>query len=286
MKKILFPFETNQSIYKEAYVYAVKFARNLGAELIMLNVFEIESDYLLTPKEYKKTIQDKWFKAYQEIIKFNKHYLSNYAKIESELRIKVDYRFLHGNLINEISKIISAEEIDLIVLPEAKHIEPYKEIVKVVWHDVYAKDPVSLLLIPSQCIYHPIKTAAFVAEMRELNHIVRYINTTIRYAKVFDASIHFLHIPQSKKDQLPGERKDINDTIQTIERSNKHAFKTLIGRDIISMIEEYTEKNNVQLMFVVRHHHYFFESLFHKNLSDEICLKSNIPVLVMKEKED
>ena len=286
MKKILFPFETNQPIYKEAYVYAVKFARNLGAELIMLNVFEIESEYLLSPKEYKKIIQDNWLKAYQEIIKFNKHYLSNYARIESELRIKVDYRFLHGNFINEISKIISAEEIDLIVLPEAKQTEPYKEIVKVVWHDVYAKDTVSLLLIPSQCIYHPIKTTAFVAEMRELNHIVRYINTALKYAKVFDASVHFLHISQSKKDQLPGERNDINDMIQTIERSNKHVFKNLIGRDIIGMIKEYTEKNNVQLMFVVRHHHYFFESLFHKNLSDEICLKSSIPILVMKEKED
>ena len=165
MKKILFPFEINQPIYKEAYVYAVKFARNLGADLVMLNVSEIEPDYSLTPKEYKKTIRDNWFKAYQEIIKFNKHFLTNYARTESDLRIKVDYRFLQGNLINEISKIISTEEIDLIVLPEAMQTEPYKEIVKVVWHDVYTKDPVSLLLIPSQCVYHPIKSAAFVAEM-------------------------------------------------------------------------------------------------------------------------
>ena len=286
MKKILFPFETNQPIYKEAYVYAVKFARNLGAELIMLNVFEIESDYSLTPKEYKNIIRDNWFKAYQEIIKFNKHFLMNYARIESELKIKVDYRFLHGNLINEISKIISAEEIDLIVLSEANQTEPYKEIVKVVWQDVYAKDPVALLLIPGECIYHPIKSTAFVAEMDELGHVVQHINTALKYAKVFDTSVHFLHVSQSKKDQLPGGRDDLNDMIQTIERSSKHVFKNLIGRDIIGMIEEYTEKNNVQLMFVVRHHHYFFESLFHKNLSDEICLKSNIPVLVMKEKED
>ena len=157
---------------------------------------------------------------------------------------------------------------------------------KVVWHDVYAKDPVSLLLIPSQCIYHPIKTAAFVAEMNELNHVVQYINTALKYAKVFDAGVHFLHVSQSQKDQLPGDRDDLHDMIQTIERSSKHVFKNLVDRDIIGIIEEYTEKNNVQLMFVVRHHHYFFESLFHKDLSDEICLKSNIPVLVMKEKED
>jgi hypothetical protein len=75
MKKILFPFETNQNIYKEAYVYAVKFARNLGAELIMLNVFDIEDEDIITPKEYKKVVRDKYFRAYQEIIRFNRHYL-------------------------------------------------------------------------------------------------------------------------------------------------------------------------------------------------------------------
>jgi hypothetical protein len=283
MKKILFPFETNQPIYKEAYVYAVKFARNLGAELIMLNVFQIDIEESPTPKEYKRIVRDNWFQAYQEIIKFNKHYLSNYARIESELRIKFDYRFLHGNFINEISKIISSEEIDLIVLPEAEYTESYKEVVKVVWHDVYEKDPVSLLLIPNHCVYQPIKSTAFVAEMRELKYISRYLKTVIRYAKVFDASVHFLHISHGKKDELLLKRNGIRDLIQTIESSNKHVFKNLHGRDIPDMIEEYTDKNHVKLLFVVRHHHYFFDSLFHKKLSDEICLKSSIPVLVMKE---
>ena len=57
MKKILFPFETNQPIYKEAYVYAVKFARNLGAELIMLNVFEIESEIYFLQRNTKRSFR-------------------------------------------------------------------------------------------------------------------------------------------------------------------------------------------------------------------------------------
>ena len=133
MKKILFPFEINQNIYKEAYVYAVKFARNLGAELIMLNVFEIDDEVFPTPKEYKEIVRDNWLKAYQEIIKFNKHYLNNFARIESDLRIKVDHRFLHGSFIYEFRKIISEEDIDLIVLPEVDQREIYKRIVDKRW---------------------------------------------------------------------------------------------------------------------------------------------------------
>jgi len=286
MKKILFPFETNQKIYQEAYVYAVKFARNLGAELIMLNVFEIDDEATPTPDQYNKFVRDNWLKAYQEIIKFNKHFLSTHARIESDMRIKTDYRFLHGSFIYEFKKIISEEEIDLIVLPEIGEKEIYKRIVEVIWHDAGLKNPVSLLLIPGECQYQSIESTAFVADMKKLNHLGRYIKDVIRFTKVFDANIHFLHISHSKKDQLPGERPDISDMIQTIENSHKHVFHNLIGRDIIGLIEEYTKKNNVQLAFVVRHHHYFFDSLFHKNLSDEICLRSSVPVLVMKEKTD
>lgn len=286
MKKILFPFEINENIYKEAYVYAVKFARNLGAELIMLNVFEIDDEDFPTPKEYKKNVRDNWLKAYQEIIKFNKHYLNNFARIESDLRIKVDYRFLHGSFIYEFRKIISAEEIDLIVLPEVDQREIYKRIVEVIWHEAGTKNPVSLLFIPNECYYQTIESTAFVADIKKLKHLGGYIKDVIRYTKVFDANVHFLHIAHSDKDQLPGERHDIENMIQTIESSHKHVFHNLIGRDILGMMEEYIEKNNVQLMLVVRHHHYFIDSLFRKNQSDEICLRSRIPVLVMREKTE
>jgi nucleotide-binding universal stress UspA family protein len=285
MRKILFPFETNQDIYKEAYVYAVKFARNLGAELIMLNVFEIDDEDATTTQKYKKIVRDKYYRAYQEIIKFNKHYLGHYAKPEPELRIKVDYRFVHGNILNELTKIISSEEIDLVVLPEAHQQELYRWIVEVIWHDLAKINPVSLLLIPSHCQYEPIKSTAFVADMKELDHIALYLNDVLRYSKVFDANIHFLHISMGKKT-ITEEKSDLEKLTHLIESSHKHVFHTLFGKDVMGLLEEYAEKSNLQLVFVVRHHHYFLDSLFHKDLSDKICLRSRIPVLVMKEKAD
>jgi nucleotide-binding universal stress UspA family protein len=286
MKKILFPFETNQDIYKEAYVYAVKFARNLGAELIMLNVFEIDDEDATTTQKYRKMVRDKYFMAYQEIIKFNKHYLGHYAKPEPELRIKVDYRFLHGNLIQVLTQIISTEDIDLVVLPEAHQKELYHWIVEVIWQDLVKTYPVSLLLIPSGCHYEHIISTSFVADMKNLDHIALYVNDVLRYSKVFDANVHFLNISQGKKTHPTEEGTPFEKLTQLIESSHKHVFSELIGKDIVRLIEEYTKNNSVQLVFVVRHHHYFLDSLFHKDLSDKICLRSRIPVLVMKARTD
>ena len=286
MKKILFPFETDHIIYREAYVCAVKFARNLGAELIMLNVFEVDDEKINSPKDYKKIVRDNYFKAYQEIIKFNRYYISNYAKLESELRIKVDYRFLHGSIINEITQIVSKEEIDLIVLPESHQKELYRWIVEVIWHDLDKIKPLSLLLVPSDCRYQPIKTTAFVADMKKLDLAGLYLNDVLRYSKVFDANIHFINILQGKKSQPQDRKSDPEELTQLIKNSKKHILHNLQDRDVLDAIEDYTEKNDVQLLFVVRHHHYFLDSLFHRDLSDKICLRSKIPVLVMKEKGD
>jgi nucleotide-binding universal stress UspA family protein len=287
MRKILFPFEKDQTIYREAYVYAVKFARNLGAELIMLNVFEVDEDIINSPKDYKRIIRDNYFKAYQEIIRFNKHYLNNYAKLEPELRIKFDYRFLHGNIIHEITQIITKEEIDLVVLPESSKKDVYKWIVEVIWHDLVKIKPVSVLLIPEHCRYQPIKSASFVAEMNKLDLLGLYMDDVLRYAKVFDATVHFIDIVHGKKSHQPEERKnELKEISRLVGSSKKHIFLQLHDRDTMEAVEDYTQKNQVHLVFVVRHHHDFLGSLFHKDLSDQICLRSQIPVLVMKEKAD
>ena len=56
MKKILFPFEVDNPIYKEAYIYAIKFARRLYTEVILLNAFSIEADNDITRETYAQQL--------------------------------------------------------------------------------------------------------------------------------------------------------------------------------------------------------------------------------------
>ena len=45
----------------------MKVTRNLGAELIMLNAFEIEVDDSITPRKYDQLIKNNWLRAYRQI---------------------------------------------------------------------------------------------------------------------------------------------------------------------------------------------------------------------------
>lgn len=117
MNKVLFPFETDREAFKEAYIYAATLARDLRAELILLNAFYIEADNTITRRRYTQLLRNNWFKAYKEIHFFQDYYLRYHAGMGPELRRKTDHRFIHGNLVDEFRILVNRDNIDMVVLP-------------------------------------------------------------------------------------------------------------------------------------------------------------------------
>ena len=166
-------------------------------------------------------------------------------------------------------------------------ISDQKEIIKkqieIIRNDVFERKRVSLLVIPCKSLYQPVKKLVFATDLKELHNYKLYLNEVIRVAEIFDASIHFLHISNREKAHPPESREVYGAIMEIIEWNKRHVFRTCFGKDIISMVEEYIKKNEVELLAVVKHHHYFPETLFHKSFSNEVSLRSKVPVLVMRE---
>ena len=68
---------------------------------------DLKVNDFITNQILDNLIRENRYKAYKEIIRFNSYYLKSHAAIGSELRIKFDYRFLHGILLQEIKSIMS-----------------------------------------------------------------------------------------------------------------------------------------------------------------------------------
>jgi nucleotide-binding universal stress UspA family protein len=285
MRKILFPFELENPVYREAYIYGIKFARKINAELILLNVFQVEVGNDITEEKYGKLKRDNWFKAYNEISKFNRYYLEDHANTESDLEIKFNHRFVNGFLVDEIKNIAREDEVDLIVLPISDQKEFNKRQLKIIQDNVFEKNRTSLLVVPFTCKFRPVKNIVFATDLRKLNNYQQYLHDVINYARLFDSSIHFIHISSREK----AEDWDNSDTyrlvMQAIEKNNRHTFKSLRGKKIIESVNQYVEECNADILVVVKHQHYFLESILHESLSKEISLYSKVPVLVMREKK-
>ncbi len=286
MKKILFPFEIDNPIYREAYVFAVKFARNLNTEVILLNSFTVEVDNAITKDKYTRLIRDKWLKAYNEISMYNQYYLEDHARVDSELQIKFDHRFIHGIFKDEIRKIAGEEAVGLIVLPLSNRKEINKRQLEIIRDNIFEKNRVSLLVIPFQGTFSPIRNIVFSTDFKKVNHFSQYLEDVVHFAQAFDSTIHFLHV-SSKEHVEVGEENEAYQMIKhTIEKNKRHILKQVSGKNVIESVNQYVGEINADLLVVIKQQHYFLETLFHHSISDDISLNSRIPVLMMREKGD
>lgn len=286
MKKILFPFELNNPIYKEAYIYAVKFARKNHAELIMLNVFNFEIDNRITKESYNQKVKANWLKAYTEAFKLNENFLKNHNKANDELKIKFDNRFVYGDQLNIIRKILKEEVIDLIVLPVSDLNEFNKKQLELIRDDLFEKNNASLLAVPAQKEYSSLKNILFATDLKKLNLHELYFNDLLKVAESFKSNIHFLHVSNKEDAFLPKDIEIYRTMMQIIKANSKHRFESMYGKDVTESINQYILANEVDLVVMVKHEHFFLDSLFHDSVSEKMVLSSKVPVLIMREKDD
>jgi nucleotide-binding universal stress UspA family protein len=284
MRKILFPFELDNPIYREAYIYGIKFARNINAELIILNAFKVEVGNDITEEKYNNLKKDNWFKAYNEISKFNKYFLEEHARTDTDLRIKFDYRFVNGIFVDEIRTIAREENVDLIVLPISDKREFNKRQLKIIQDNIFEKNRTSLLIVPFGSVFRPVRNIVFATDLKRLNKYPQYLNDVIHYAEIFDSSIHFIHISSREKAENLDNSETYRLVMKAIAKNKRHTFTSLQGKAIIETVNQYVDECNADILVVVKHQHYFLDSIFHESLSKEISLYSKVPVLVMREK--
>lgn len=113
-----------------------------------------------------------------------------------------------------------------------------------------------------------------------------YLEEVAHLARAFDASIHFIHVCTSEKSEIREDSKELRMVMQLIENNRRHSFRRVAGTNIVDSVNKYVVEKDADLLAVVKHQHYFLDSLFHKSISNEISLNSKVPVLVMREEKE
>lgn len=286
MKKILFPFEVDHPVYQEAYIYAVKFARNLNTDVILLNAFSIDADDFITEEKYARLIKERWFQAYNEIIKYNHYYFNEHARTGDELMIKFDHRFINGLLIDEIRRIAMEPDVGFIVLPVSDRKEFNKRQLEIISDTIFKKNRVSLLVIPFQGKYRPVKNIVFSVDLKNLKHFAQYMEEVIQISRAFDSNIHFLNVSLKETDVFNENSEEYQLIKKFVERNSRHVFKRVHGKNVVESVNRYVEESHADLLAVVKQQHFFLETLFHRSHTSEISFTSSVPVFVMHEHEE
>jgi nucleotide-binding universal stress UspA family protein len=284
MRKILFPFEIHHAWYKESYVYAVKLARNLGAELIVLNTFQIEAGDNITQSQYDQLVRNHWIRAHNEIIQFHDYYLNNYARVDSELRIKADHRFVHGNLISEFRKVMHSERIDMVVLPATGSDEPVWKNLKTLHRMTLDQNMASLMVTPCEGTFRPMVNILFAFVSGRIKGLSNHVNELLLMAGIYNATVHYVNL---SKHRSPREDFDTG-ALRAIEEGHqkKRPFRVqgMHDRDAGNRLLEYISENDIQLVVIARHQLQLVGDLFRESVFEQICGTEKVPVLILGDR--
>jgi nucleotide-binding universal stress UspA family protein len=272
MKKILFPTDFSD-VSKNAFVYALKLADAIDAEIITLHVYQLDSPAYLDVSIYLQEIYE-----YEELSNFENlkdeiPLLRSIAEANNLGHIKMSNILNQGNLSQEIVAITKKENIDFVVMGTkgATHLSEIflgTETTKVM-NDSNAV----VLAIPEKCQYTPINKILFTTKYEMSD--VGALKKVKALADVFHSHIDCLNIKPPHKVY----NDDFIVDFKNIFKDQDIKFHSEISTDIEGVILNFIEKNNINMVAMHIHHKGFFEKLFNVSLSKKLAFHIQIPIL-------
>ncbi|TDE26865.1 universal stress protein [Flavobacterium ranwuense] len=276
MKKILFPTDFSD-VSKNAFIYALKLADSIDAEIITMHVYQLPQVNYINVSEYLHEIYDVTELSNFENYKDEVPILRNIAEENNLDKVKISHVLILGNLVDEIQKITKHENIDFVIMG-TKGATSLKEtflgtVATKVMNDVKA----IVLAIPEHCKYQPIKNLLFITEYKpeDIESFIR-VKTL---AKVFQAHIDCLRVQSPHHENKNNDMKDWNELI----KSHNIALHSISGDDVEGIILNFIDLYKINMIAMHVYHKNFFEKLFRISLSKKLAFHVNVPILAIHE---
>lgn len=272
MKKILFPTDFSE-VSKNAFIYALKLADAIDAEIVTLHVYELDSPVYLDVSIYLQDIYE-----YEELSDFENYkdeipVLRKIAEENNLGHIKMNNVLIQGYLVKEVVKISKEENIDFIVMG-TKGITHLREVfLGTVTTKIMNECNATVLAIPEKCDYVPIEKILFNTRFHMGD--IEPLKKIVALANVFNSHIDCLNV----KPPHSVYTDDFVVDFKNVFKDQNIAFHSVMGNDVEGAILNFIEQNKINMVAIHERHRGFFEKLFQVSLSKKLTFHINIPIL-------
>jgi nucleotide-binding universal stress UspA family protein len=272
MKKILFPTDFSE-VSKNAFIYALKLADAIEAEIITLHVYELDSPAYLDVSIYLQEIYE-----YEELTDFENYkdeipILRKIAEANDLSHIKMSNILIQGFLVPEVVKISKMENVDFIVMG-TKGVNHFREVFfGTVTTKIMNESNATVLAIPEKCSYQPIEKILF--NTRYNMGDIEPLKKVVALANVFHSHVDCLNI----KPPHTVYTDDYVVDFKNVFNEQDVAFHSVLGTDIEGAILNFIEENKINMVAIHERHRGFFEKLFQVSLTKKLTFHINIPIL-------
>lgn len=273
--KILIPTDFSK-LSKITVQYAVKMAKKLNAELILLHVVHIDAPPRAAIAVKIKSIED----AMVDHAKQDCIHLINDIKSENRGKLNISYKIIKGYPVESVvGNFAHHNDISLIIMGTKGATGLSKVLMGSNATAVINNSDIPVITVPEFARFKNLKQIVYATDMTNINAEMKIL---VPLAKLFDATVHILHIisPKSKKKI---DTKKIITNVTGKMKYPKITFHILINDYIIEGIDEYIASTKADILAMFTHNLTFFEKLFGKSVTRQMAFQTQIPLLTIKK---
>jgi nucleotide-binding universal stress UspA family protein len=271
MKTILVATDFS-SVSQNATVFAAHLAKTLQAKIILFHVYSIPT-----------TVTDiaLMMVSAEEIQKENEERIKKDAdKIFTNFGVEVEWLVHIGIPSDEIKILADEKNADMVVMAIRGEGASSKFIGSTTLSTIQKiKKPV--LVVPKAAMFDGINRATYATDLSYSTNEER-CSVLLEIVKAYHSQLQILNIHKPDKkinDNEPEAKAKLDEIFKNIP----HELSIVEAESIMHGINEFTQKNSIQLLAMTMHKHNFFERAFGKNYTKEIAFETKIPLLVLHD---
>lgn len=275
MKTIIIPTDFSP-VATNAMHYGLEMARSVKASLLLFHAYQVPVSYsdvpiiLVSVDELKKSAEERLETLKKEV----EHISSGAVKIYTEA--------VMGNFSDELENICQKINPFAVVMGSkgSAGIERVlfgSNTLAAIKHITW---PV-IAVPPGKTFGNGIQKIGFACDFRNIVETTP-ANAILEMVKEFKAELHVLNVDYHDKHFKP-DTPEQSVMLHTLLESAKPVYHFIEHRDVEDGINEFADKNNLDLLITIPKKHKLLEGLFHRSSTKELIVHSHVPVMCIHE---
>ena len=275
MRTIIVPVDFS-SASGNAANYALDFAHVINASITLIYVCQVPVAVSEAPVA-AATIQGILDDAEKEIIKLKDDLLH-----KANGKLKVYTVIKEGYVVNQVAEY-------------CKKVNPYAVIMgasgaSATERVLFGSNTLSalkniswpLIIVPKGAKFTQISRMGLACDLRNVVNSV-HADEIKKMVTDFKAKLHILHVNTDRNKMIGDEEIEGSEWIRDMFIDLKPDFHFLHNENIEVAINEFAEKNNLDMLIVIPKKHGILEGIFHKSEAKQVALHAHLPLLSVHE---
>ena len=277
MKNLLLATDFSSPAHN-AYEYAYHLSKAMNTTLTVLYVAPPPSDEHFFKSE---NLNQKLLEADQEkytaaLKRFISKYPSQYKDDVTALH-HVNYFHKKGKVVEEIIKTAEEIESDLVIIGTRYKHNLWDHLLGSTSTDLVKQSTASVLVIPHQVAYHPIKTIAFANALELEDELPQ--KTIQSFAQTMDAIVQHVHVDlDATEEEMKKEKSSV-----FYQSSNPLKSMAIVRDNTISNgLNYFLDNHSIDLLAMSLSNPDGLPRLFHKSQTKKMTYQTKLPLLICK----